>query len=110
MLLKRYFPTPKEDFLSIPALSGIRWLIQQVLIFWIAALGTALCLSLCSCVSIPITTPEGPGGVIVAVDPTGVTFNQVGKDLWVSKGIPASWFVQTKQGWHITKLQWHDGN
>lgn len=62
------------------------------------------------CAHVPISEPTGSGGAIVSVDSTGITFNEQGKALWVSENVPASWFVATSQGWHLTTLQWHQGN
>jgi len=74
------------------------------------ALSLAIDSILSSCASQPLVDPSGPGGVIVAVDPTGVTFDQQGRDLWIRENVPASWFVATPQGFHLTSLQYHEGN
>lgn len=65
---------------------------------------------LVGCATPAITLPDGPGGVIAAVDPTGCTFNDEGHALWLSEGVPASYFVEVPQGWHITNLLYHQGN
>lgn len=63
-----------------------------------------------ACTHLAVTQPVGPGGAIVAADANGITFNDQGKALWVGEGVPAAWFVSTSQGWHLTTLQWHEGN
>jgi hypothetical protein len=67
-------------------------------------------LALCSCVHAPVILPTGPGGAIEGIDPTGVTFTDQGFQLWVSEGIPEAWFTSTPQGYHLTSLQYHEGN
>lgn len=67
-------------------------------------------MGLTACAHEAITRPVGPGGAIIGVDSTGITFNDQGKALWVNESIPAEWFVKTSQGWHLTTLQWHQGN
>ena len=71
----------------------------------------ATCFLLPRCVTAPLTTPKGPGGVIVDVDESGVTFNQAGRDLWLSENVPASWFEPVPpNGYHLSNLHWHLGN
>lgn len=71
----------------------------------------ALCaLLLVGCITQPLTLPNGPGNVIVDTDSTGVIFNQAGKDLWVGEGVPEAWFVPVPKGYHLTDLQYHQGN
>lgn len=70
----------------------------------------ALCIAACAlagCVHDAITLPDGPGGAIAGVDSTGVTFTTPGEALWISEGVPASWFSPAR---HLTNLQWHAGN
>jgi hypothetical protein len=70
----------------------------------------AILFVLCSCVHEPVILPSGPGGAIEGVDSTGVTFTDQGYELWVSEGVPEAWFTSTPKGYHLTTLQWHEGN
>ena len=67
-------------------------------------------LLLSSCVHEPVILPTGPGGAIEGVDSTGVTFTDQGYELWVSEGVPEAWFKSMPAGYHLTTLQWHEGN
>ena len=68
------------------------------------------CLLLTGCISYPTTELDGHGGVIVATDTTGCTFNDAGYALWQREGVPASFFTTTAQGHHITNQLYHEAN
>lgn len=62
------------------------------------------------CVSIPIVNLNGPGGVIVGTDSSGIIFSQQGRDLWIHEGVPSEWFIPDGLNWHISDMYWHAGN
>jgi hypothetical protein len=69
-----------------------------------------LIFALTACVGVPVSPFVGPGGVVVAVDSTGVTLNHDGYVIWTGEGVPASYFTVTAQGYHLTDAMWHAGN
>jgi hypothetical protein len=63
-----------------------------------------------ACAHDPVTLPNGPGGVIVGTDATGVIFNNDGRTVWISEGVPAAWFEADGLNWHIDDPLYHQGN
>lgn len=110
-----FFATSFGYFLGTATDSRKNWKIRTE-----AARATFVCafvfaaLLLCSCAHQPIVVPMGSGGAINKTEAPkhlhDVPFNAEGRALWISKGVPAEWFVVEGDHWIISDLHYHAGN
>jgi hypothetical protein len=71
----------------------------------------ALTLVMAGCAHEAVTVPTGPGGAVSGITSTGVIFLEAGHDLWLSEGVPASYFTPLPHDrFYISDIDWHAGN